>query len=286
MSKIVARILAVGFLAFLCFPAVGSGGQEELEDQTARFMGRVVDLEKSPVAQAGLQLKSSRTGRTLAGSTNKKGEFSFRLLEPGKYSVTVAKEGYQRISQEIDLQAGTAPKVEIQLAREPGEEQKKRKEALALFQKGLSLAQADKLDEAVASFRMATELEPDLTEAHINLGLLLLRQGKDDEAESALSKALELNPDEARTKEALANICFDKAKELLQLDKFDEALEKLKRSFELVPDNPFTCYLLGYAYSRKGMKEEAIASFEAFLRLKPDAPQAPKVREILESLKK
>lgn len=286
MNKIVGSILVIGVLAFQSFPASGSGRQEELEDETAQFMGRVVDLEKGPVAQAVLQLKSSRTGKTLSQSTGKKGEFAFRLLEPGKYSVTVTKEGFRGISQEIDLQAGTAPKVEIELAREPSEEQKKRKEALALFQKGMSLAQADKLDEAVASFRKATELKPDLAEAHINLGLLLLRQGKTDDAESALSKALELKPDETSAKEALANIHFDKAKELLKGDKIDEALERLKRSSELVPDNPFTCYLLGYAYSRKGMKQEAIASFEAFLRLNPDAPQAPKVREILESLKK
>lgn len=286
MSKFAAKVLVIGFLAFLFFPVLGLAQQEQLEEETAQFTGRVLDLDKNPIAQAGLQLKSLETGKTLSGSTSKKGEFAFRLLAPGKFSLTVAKEGYQSISKEIELQAGTAPKVEIALAREPSEEQKKRKEALALFQNGISLAQADKLDEALAAFRKATELKPDFAEAQINLGLLLLRQGKTDEAEGALLKALELRPDETRTKDALASIYFDKAKELLQLDKFDEALEKLTRSSELVPDNPFTCYLLGYAYTRKGMKVEAIASFEAFLRLKPDAPQAPKVREILESLKK
>lgn len=286
MSKVGARLLITGILAVLIFPASGLGQEEGLEDETAQFTGRVLDLEKSPIAQAGLQLKNLATGKALSGSTNKKGEFAFRLLTPGRYSVMVAKEGYQSISQEIDLQAGTAPKVEIKLAREPSEEQKKRKEALALFRDGMSLAQAEKLDEAVASFRKAAELKPDLAEAHVNLGLLLLRQGKTDEAESALLKALELKPDETGAKEALADIYFDKGKGLLQIDRIDEALEKLKRSFELVPDNPFTCYLMGYGYTQKGMKADAIASFEAFLRLKPDAPQAPKVKEILESLKR
>ena len=215
MSKLAARILVIGFLAFLFFPALGLGQQEELEEETAQFTGRVLDLEKNPIAQAGLQLKNLGTGKTLSGSTSKKGEFAFRLLAPGKFSLTVAKEGYLSISKEIDLQAGTAPKVEIALAREPSEEQKKRKEALALFQNGISLAQADKLDEALAAFRKATELKPDFAEAQINLGLLLLRQGKPDEAEGALLKALELRPDETRTKDALASIYFDKAKELL-----------------------------------------------------------------------
>jgi regulator of sirC expression with transglutaminase-like and TPR domain len=43
---------------------------------------------------------------------------------------------------------------------------------------------------------------------------------------------------------------------------------------------------LGYAYSQKGLKEEAIKSFEAFLQLEPNAPQAAQVKEILENLKK
>jgi len=34
------------------------------------------------------------------------------------------------------------------------------------------------------------------------------------------------------------------------------------------------------------MKEEAIKSLEAFLRLEPNAPQAAKVKVILENLKK
>lgn len=150
----------------------------------------------------------------------------------------------------------------------------------------MSLAQENKIDEAVEAFRKAVELKPDLAEAHINLGLLFFRQGKADEAEKALLKALELKPEEPKTKEALANIYFEKAKGLLQQDKVDEALETLKLSYGYNPNDPYTNYLLGYAYTQKGLKEEAIKSFEAFLQLEPNAPQAAKVKEILENLKK
>jgi tetratricopeptide (TPR) repeat protein len=284
MSKVAAKILVISFLAVLFFPALGLGQEEG--DEMAQLSGKVLDLEKKPIAQAGIQIKNLGTGQMLSEKTSKKGEFTFRRLMPGKYSVTVTKEGYKSFLQEIDLESGTAPKVEIDLAREPSEEQKKRQEALALFQNGVSLAQADKLEEALDAFRKAVELKPDLAEAHINLGLLLYRQGKADEAEKALLKALELKPEEPKTKEALANIYFEKAKELLQLDKIDEALEKLKLSSGFNPNYSFTNYLLGYAYTQKGMKEEAIKSFEAFLQLEPNAPQAAKVKEILENLKK
>ena len=284
MSRAAARILAIGFLAVLLFPAVGIGQEEE--DEMAQLTGKVLDLEKKPIAQAAIRIKNLRTGQTLSENAGKKGEFAFRRLGPGKYSVTVAKEGYKGFSQEIDLESGSAPKVEIKLAGEPSEEQKKRQEALASFQNGLSLARADKLEEALAAFREAAELKPDLAEAHINLGLLLYRQGKSDEAEKALLKALQLKPEEPSSRETLAAIYFEKAKELLQLDKIDEALEKLKSCYGLDPNNAFTSYLLGYAYTQKGMKEEAAKSFEAFLQLAPDAPQAAKVKEILENLKK
>ena len=284
MTKVAAKILVISFMAVLFFPVLGLG-QEEGEEM-AQLAGKVLDLEKKPIAQVEIQLKHQGTGQALSIKTNKKGEFTFRRLFPGKYSLTSAKEGYKSIYQELELEAGASRMVEIDLAREPSEEQKKRQEALALFQSGVSLAQADKLEEALDAFRKAVELKPDLAEAHINLGLLLYRQGKADEAEKALLKALELKPEEPKTKEALADIYFEKAKELLQLDKTDEALEKLKLSSGFNPNYPFTNYLLGYAYTQKGMKEEAIKSFEAFLQLEPNAPQAAKVKEILENLKK
>jgi len=284
MTKVAAKILVISFLAVLFFPALGLG-QEEGEEM-AQLAGKVLDLEKKPIAQVEIQLKHQGTGQALSIKTNKKGEFTFRRLFPGKYSLTSSKEGYKSIYQELELEAGASRMVEINLAREPSEEQKKRLEALALFQNGVSLAQADKIEEALDAFRKAVELKPDLAEAHINLGLLLYRQGKADEAEKALLKALELKPEEPKTKEALADIYFEKAKELLQLDKTDEALEKLKLSSGFNPNYPFTNYLLGYAYTQKGMKEEAIKSFEAFLLLEPNAPQAAKVKEILENLKK
>lgn len=284
MKNIAARILAFSFLAVLFFPALGLGQEEG--DEMAQLAGRVLDFEKKPIAQVEIQLKHQGTGQALSIKTNKKGEFTFRRLFSGKYSLTSVKEGYKSIYQEVELEAGASRMVEIDLAKELSEEQKNRQEALALFQNGVSLAQENKIDEAVEAFRKAVELKPDLAEAYINLGLLFFRQDKTEEAEKALLKALELKPEDPKIKQALGNIYFEKAKGLLQQDKIDEALETLKLSYGYNPNDPYTNYLLGYAYSQKGLKEEAIKSFEAFLQLEPNAPQAAQVKEILENLKK
>ena len=44
------------------------------------------------------------------------------------------------------------------------------------------LKEQGKLDEAIACFRRALELKPDVAETHSNLGVALKEQGKLDEA--------------------------------------------------------------------------------------------------------
>jgi hypothetical protein len=52
-----------------------------------------------------------------------------------------------------------------------------------------------KLDEAVACYRRALDLKPDLVEAHSNLGVAFNDQGICSEAAACYRRALELNPD-------------------------------------------------------------------------------------------
>jgi tetratricopeptide (TPR) repeat protein len=120
----------------------------------------------------------------------------------------------------------------------------------------------------------------------VNLGTFLFRQQKDDEAEKALLKALELRPEEPKPKEILADINFEKAKILIQKNRLDEALERLKQSYNFRAEHHIVNFLLGYLYNQKGMKDEAIKHFETFLQLAPNAPQAKDVKKLLKSLKK
>jgi len=271
---------------FCVFILAGLIWSQEEEENQARFGGKVLDQEKKSIDQAQVQLNLQGANKVYTEKSNKKGDFSFRMLFPGKYVLTVTKEGYQDFTTEIELQPGAFQKYEISLAKALSPEQKNQQEAYVSFQKGVSLAQEKKLDEAIEAFRTATELKTDFAEAYINLGALLFQKTRDDEAEKALVRALELKPDEPKIKEILGNINFEKAKALLQKDKFDEAMEKLKISYDFNPNYPFTSYLFGYTYSKKGMNEEAIKYFEAFLQMAPDSPQAAQVKEILVNLKK
>ena len=98
-------------------------------------------------------------------------------------------------------------------------------------------------------------------------------------------KALELKPEGSKPKVILADINFEKAKTLIKKNKTDEALEKLRQAYSFRPDHAYVNFLLGYLYSKKEMKDEAIKHFEAFLQLEPNAPQVEEVKRLLKSLK-
>ena len=51
------------------------------------------------------------------------------------------------------------------------------------------------LDEAIAEYRKAVELDPDIADSHNNLGLALYGKGQLDEAIAEYRKAIELGPD-------------------------------------------------------------------------------------------
>ena len=75
---------------------------------------------------------------------------------------------------------------------------------------GNALADQGKLVEAVASYRRAIELRPDLAEAHANLGIALRNQGKPDEATACHQRAIELKPDYAEPYNNLGNAFWNK----------------------------------------------------------------------------
>jgi len=273
-------------LALLVFIAPRAVPSQEAEEENARLSGKIVNVERTPIENASITLKNAARGTVVSTKSDKKGGFSFPRLSAGKYEVTVQKEGFVAYTGQTELQAGSSPKVTITLAVELTQEQKNAADALAAFQRGAELFQEKKTDEALQEFQKAIDLKPDFAEAYINKGILLFQIMKDEEAEKAILKALEFKPEEAKAQEVLANINFEQAKTLLQNDKVDEALEKLRAVLNIRPDYPYLGLLLGYAYNKKGMKDEAVKYFELFLRQEPNSPQAGQVKALLDKLKK
>jgi len=76
---------------------------------------------------------------------------------------------------------------------------------------GVALARQGKLEQAIAHFRLAIAVSPDLAAAHNNLGDCLRAQGKVEDAIAAYRDALRADPGSAPAAKSLEN-----ARKLLQ----------------------------------------------------------------------
>ncbi|MCE5270256.1 TonB-dependent receptor [bacterium] len=88
---------------------------ELAQAKTVKVRGTVMDVESGkPVVAASVYLKGTRWG----GLTNTRGEFSFTVLEPGSYTLTVTLVGYSQLEQPLTVAAGRESTVELKLQPE------------------------------------------------------------------------------------------------------------------------------------------------------------------------
>jgi Tfp pilus assembly protein PilF len=124
-----------------------------------------------------------------------------------------------------------------------------------------------RLDEAVACFRHALDLDPRQPEAQNNLGNALLKQEHPDEASAGFRRALALRPDYPEAHNNLGNV-------LKEQGRLDEAVACYRRAVALKPDYAEALNNLGIVLQEQGLADEAIGCCRSALALKPDYPEA------------
>ena len=122
---------------------------------------------------------------------------------------------------------------------------------------GLAAQQQGRLADAIAEFRKASELAPQLPAAFANLGAAYLQNRQYTEAVPALKRALELNPDLVGAHQMLGYA-------LLAQGYAAEAIPHLQRSQ--------TLDALGIAQLKAGNLSEAVTSLQAALKARPGDP--------------
>ena len=173
---------------------------------------------------------------------------------------------------------------------------------LADTDRGVDLYRQGKYAEAQSELSKAVAASPDDARAHRFLGLSLVEQHKASEAQEHLAKANELDPS-GDSKLALARMYIeqkdlDKAEELLkdangeELDyvrgllqfnrqQNSEAAASFERYLQDHPNQPYAHYYAGLAYNGAKRPDKMLTHFAIFVKLKPDAPEARKVRAVL-----
>jgi protein O-GlcNAc transferase len=139
--------------------------------------------------------------------------------------------------------------------------------AVAHYEKGNSLYEQGRMEDAIAAYREAVRLKPDYSEGYNNLGAALQAIGRMDEAISAYREAVRINA-------AYATAWSNLGSALQHEGKINDAITAYHQAIQLKPDYAMAHYNLGNAMRALHHANEAIDSFRTAVRLKPDFAEA------------
>lgn len=170
--------------------------------------------------------------------------------------------------------------------------------------RGVELYNQGDFDKATDELQKVVEENPENSRARRYLGLALVERGLLDEAAVQLSRAHELEPS-GETQLALARLAvdrkaYDEAETRLKeasgddvgyvrgllnyrRGKNQDAANDFEQYLKAKPDNAYAHYYAGLAYNGLRRPDKMMTHFEMFLRMKPDAPEAKKVRAVMKT---
>ena len=137
-------------------------------------------------------------------------------------------------------------------------------DAAAGVEAGLMYRSLGHPQEALKAFEEALRTDPDLYQAHAELGVLYYERRDYERAGQAYKTALRLNPYDART---LNNLAWMYAEQGIRLD---EALRLSLLSLKLDPDQPAYLDTLAEIYYRMGDHEQAVALIRRAISIAPE----------------
>jgi tetratricopeptide (TPR) repeat protein len=118
-------------------------------------------------------------------------------------------------------------------------------------------------DQAIANYKRALRLNPNLEDAWERLGTLYASKGLFSKAITHYEHAIKLNPSDPVLLANIGKTCFDKG--LLE-----QAIAYLTQASKLNPASANIHNTLGTAYSKQGLIAEAIAEFRLATQLDPN----------------
>jgi Carboxypeptidase regulatory-like domain len=89
---------------------------------TGDITGTVLDPSHAVVPNAPVSLKGVDTGSTASTMTNSNGGYTFSLLRPGRYEISVKQAGFAEFVQSVDVEVGQSNKADINLTVAKGAE--------------------------------------------------------------------------------------------------------------------------------------------------------------------
>jgi tetratricopeptide (TPR) repeat protein len=285
----VAVILAVSYM-----PAA-------LAQATGTVKGQVKDQDGKPVAGAVVQYVSAETGRKYELKTNNKGEFFSLGVAPGKYTVTLLKDGKELFHYngvpvtldeennrlDIDLQKeqqkaaqgqGLSPEQQKQMQQQKEKAQKEQLTVKSLNEK-LAAARASMQtnpEQAVQAMTEATQIDPNRDLIWFTLGDAYSAQAKKteatdraaakpmyDQAIQAYQKAIAIKP--------MADYYNNLAQSQAKAGQTDQAIQAYSQAATLDPTRAAMFYFNeGAVLTNTGKVDDAIEAFKKAIAADPN----------------
>jgi tetratricopeptide (TPR) repeat protein len=201
---------------------------------------------------------------TVTITTNESGLAKFPGLIEGEYVVEVSALGYRTVMEDAEIKVGVKNQAFGVLMIPEGTLAKGGKsggppaKAVKEMEKGLQSMQVGKLDDAEQHLKKAQDLAPKYPDVNYLVGVLYMRRGKSGEAREYLQKAVDEAPNHASALLALGEA------EMQQRD-YSKAAETLDRGLQLQPTAWRARYLIGVASYQLRENEKALEEAKAAL---------------------
>jgi tetratricopeptide (TPR) repeat protein len=286
----------------------------------ARINGKVVDaVTKEPIPGATILMTSVKgAGRSFKQDykIDKDGTYAIFVLDGTiKYDIVYSAPGHtSQTFNDVKLKLGEPNKKDIELSPASAETAKsaapaqKTDPAVMAYNEGAQLANAGKVDEAIAKMEEAVAAKPELLAAHQALASLYMRKKEYPKAIASANKVLEYDTDNAdmagvlydaytatgdaakaaeykKKMPANPSVLFNDAAKLINQQKDAEAEPLLKQA--IAADDKFApaYYELGMIYVRAGKNAEAKTNLSKYIELAPNGRDVATAKEMLNYVK-
>jgi len=292
---------ALGVFLSLCFSSSAPGQISSISDSESQtglggmnsIVGTVFTPSGRPLTTRVRIRLSTLTRGDRIFTTNQNGNFAFRGLPPGSYTVVIDKEpDYKPISQSVDIiqfrgspaqtytlnirleftdRTGVKPAVvNAELMNVP-------KKALTHYNNGIELGTKNDREGAIAEFKLAIAEHPTFTQAFNELGVQYLKLNKLEDADAAFQSALKIDSESfpALINRGIANV---------MMKRYGEAVPLLRKAVKGHEQSAVGHYFLGQALANLGLFDDAEKDLRKALELgKEEMKEAHRILAIIYS---